>query len=258
LCVSSQINVGTQFLFELALPIVDYNVAKVSTQQPIIGIKGEPPKILVVDDNFENQAVVLELLAPLGFNVDSANDGCEGLEKAMQWQPDVIITDLIMPKMDGFRFIQQLRQSHELKDKIIITSSASVYSADKARSLAIGSNVFLPKPIQVKVFLEQLQYYLNLTWVYGDKIKETAEEDSISQPMVFPPLEEIKSLYELSLMGDVKELKKQVATLAESDISLKPFITKMQAFLKRYQVAELNEWLEGEIYNCELVHSVTK
>jgi signal transduction histidine kinase len=250
LCVSSKINVGTQFWFELALPIVDDivddHVAKVSIQQPIIRVKGESPKILVVDDNKENQAVVINLLAPLGFNVESANDGHEGLEKAISWQPDAIITDLIMPETDGFELIRQLRQSPALKDKIIIASSANMYDADKERSLAIGSNAFLPKPIQVERLLEQLQQHLNLTWVYGDKVKETAEEDH-SAPMVFPPIAELEKLHELSLMGDIDELEEQVAILAESDVKLKPFATKMQAFLKKYQLEELSEWLEEEM-----------
>ena len=119
LCVSSKINLGTQFWFELALPIVDYNVAQVTHQQPIIGIKGKPPKILVVDDNLDNQAILVDLLSPLGFNIKPANDGHEGLEKAIKWQPNVIITDLIMPAMDGFEFIKKLLQSPVLKEKMI-------------------------------------------------------------------------------------------------------------------------------------------
>jgi CheY-like chemotaxis protein len=245
--VSSQINVGTQFWFELVLPIVHYKVAKVSTQQPIIGVKGEAPKVLVVDDNFENRAVVVDLLAPLGFNVESANDGREGLEKATKWQPDVIIADLIMPEMDGFELIHQLRQSPELKEKVIIASSASVYDADKKKSLAIGSNAFLPKPIQVERLLSQLQQYLNLTWVYGDKVQETVEENHTA-PMVFPPIAELEKLYELSLMADIDELEEQVAILAK-DVKLKAFVTKMQALLKKYQVGQLIKWLEGAMTN---------
>jgi DNA-binding response OmpR family regulator len=152
-----------------------------------------------------------------------------------------------MQKMDGFELIRQLRQSPVLKEKIIIATSASVYDADKKRSLTIGSNAFLPKPIQIETLFEQLQHHLNLTYVYGNQVAETVEENSISQAMVFPPLEEMKSLYELSLMGNVNKLKKQVAILAESDVKLKPFVTQMQAFLKKYQVDELSEWLEGEM-----------
>jgi len=245
LCVSSQINIGTQFWFELALPIVDYNVAKVSTQQPIIGIKGKPPKILVVDDNLENLAALVNLLSPLDFNIKQANNGCKGLEKSISWLPDAIITDLIMPKMDGFELIRQLRQSPVLKDKVIIATSASAYNEDK--SLAIGSNAFLLKPIQAETLFKQLQHYLNLTWVYFDKIKETVEENSHSQPMVFPPSEEMKALYKLSLMGNVNKLRKRVATLIESDVKLKSFVIKIQSFLKKYQVDELAEWLEEEM-----------
>jgi CheY-like chemotaxis protein len=236
------INIGTQFWFELALPVIDYDIAQISIQQLIIGIKDKSPKVLVVDDNLENQAVVVDLLAPLGFLVASSNDGHEGLEKAISWLPDAIITDLIMPKMDGFELIRQLRQSPVLKEKVIIASSASVYNADKTRSLAIGSNAFLPKPIQVEILLEQLQHHLNLTWVYGNKLPETTEESSIA-PMIFPPINELKKLYELTLMADIDELEEHVTILAK-DEKLKPFVTKMQAFLKKYQVGQLKKWLE--------------
>jgi PAS domain S-box-containing protein len=242
LCINSQLNIGTQFWFELALPVVDYHIAPV-TQQPIIGIKGEPPKILIVDDNLENQAVLVDLLSSLGFYIEQANNGREGFEKAIKWLPDVIITDLIMPEIDGFQLIRQLRQSPVLKEKIIIASSASVYDADKKKSLAVGSNAFLPKPIETEKLFEQLQHHLNLTWVYRDKIKETAR---LTQ-MVFPPVAELEKLYELSLMGDVHELKEQAAILAESDVKFKPFVTQMQTFLEKFQMNKLTEWLEGEM-----------
>ncbi len=132
LSVSSQINIGTQFWFELALPIVDYDIATAYTRQQIIGIKGEPPKILVVDDNLANQAVLVDLLSPL-FYIESADNGREGLEKAIKWQPDVIITDLIMPEMAGLELIRQLRQSPLLKQKIIIATSGSARSENGYR-----------------------------------------------------------------------------------------------------------------------------
>ncbi len=246
LYVSSQLNAGSQFWFELALPIADYNVAKCSARQAIIGIKGESPKILVVDDNSENQAVLLDLLAPLGFNVKSADDGREGLEKAIKWLPDVIIVDLIMPEIGGFELIRQLRQSPVLKEKIIIASSASVYETDKKKSLMAGSNAFLPKPIQVETFLEQLQHHLNLSWIYGDKIKETAEKNHDSG-MVFPPLTELEKIHDLSLMGDINKLEEKAAVLAESDVKLKPFAANMLAFIEEFRVDDLSEWLEEKM-----------
>ena len=247
LCVSSQLDVGTQFWFELALPIVDddHRVAQVS-RQSIIGIEGESPKILVVDDNLDNQAVLVDLLSPLGFIIKQANDGSEGLETATQWLPDAIITDLIMPEMDGFELIRRVRQSSILKEKVIIANSASVYEADQKKSLAIGSDAFLPKPIQTETLLELLQQHLNLTWLYGDNIRETAEEE-LSQPIVLPPSAELEKLYELSLAGDIDELEKEITLLAKSDVKLQPFVAKIRAFFTEYQVDKLIEWLEGEM-----------
>ena len=248
LCVSSQLDVGTQFWFELALPIADdhHRVAQVS-RQSIIGIEGESPKILVVDDNLDNQAVLVDLLSPLGFIIKQANDGSEGLETATQWLPDAIITDLIMPEMDGFELIRRVRQSSILKEKVIIANSASVYEADQKKSLAIGSDAFLPKPIQTETLLELLQQHLNLTWLYGDNIRETTEEE-LSQPIVLPPSAELEKLYELSLAGDIDELEKEITLLAKSDVKLQPFVAKIRAFFTEYQVNDkLIEWLEGEM-----------
>jgi len=245
LSVSSQINMGTQFRFELALPVVNNDsVAQEVIQQPIIGVKGEPPKILIVDDNLNNQAVLVDLLSPLGFNINKANDGRDGLEKAIEWQPDVIITDLIMPKMDGFELIRQVRQSPVLKNKVIIATSSSV--SEDVKSLTIGSNAFLPKPISIETLFEQLQQLLNLTWDYGESKTETAEPTPAAQ-MIFPPVAELQKLYELSLMGDIDELEQQIALLAGSEAKLKPFATKILAFLNKYQLDELSEWLEAEI-----------
>ncbi|MDM8567251.1 hypothetical protein QUF74_16575 [Candidatus Halobeggiatoa sp. HSG11] len=111
----------------------------------------------------------------------------------------------------------------------------------------MGSNAFLPKPIQVERLFEQLQQFLNLTWIYGDEVKKTVEE--ISQPMVFPPLDKLKEMYELSLIGDVDELEEYIDILGESDVNLKTFIIQVQTFIKEYQVEELSEWLEEEMKN---------
>ncbi len=250
LCVSSKINVGTQFWFELVLPVVDYNVVQIS-QQPIVGIQAkgkQPQKILIVDDNLDNQDILVDLLSPLGFDVKQANDGREALETAIIWQPDAIITDLVMPEMDGFELIRQLRKSPILKNKVIIVTSASTYKEDKKKSLAVGSDAFLPKPIQIKKLFEQLQQLLNINWIYGEKINEVVEdsEESDATKMVFPPKKELEKLYELSLMGDIDELEEQLSILVESDVKLKPFVTKMQGFIKKYQMDELSEWLEDK------------
>ena len=167
LAVSSEINVGTRFQFELILPVANHNVAKITARPPIIGVRGKSPEILIIDDNSDNLAVLADLLTPLGFNIKQADNGREGLEKAVKSRPDAIITDLFMPEIDGFEMIRRLRQSMVFKDMIIIASSASVFEADKKKSFAAGCNAFLPKPVQTETLLELLRHYLNLTYIYN-------------------------------------------------------------------------------------------
>ncbi len=240
--VTSQFGSGSQFGFELPLPTVQYKTAQVAkTDQTIIGIEGKAPKVLVVDDNWENRTVFVDLLSSLGFDMLEANNGVDGLAKATEFQPDVILTDLRMPRMDGFELIRQLRQTPLLKNKLIIATSASAYEVDHQKSLTVGSNAFLPKPLQAESLFEQLQQHLNLKWVYGNK--QTA------QPMVFPPAEEMAVLYDLSQMGDIDEIEERVAALEQSNPSLKPFAKQMQHLIKGYQLNKISELLEAHFFS---------
>ncbi len=247
--VESNIGSGTKFWFDLTLFIAEHEepVLNPKNDLPIIGIKGKAPKVLVVDNNWENRAVLVDLLMPLGFETMEANNGIKGLEKAMEFQPDVIITDLIMPEMDGFELIRQIRKSTELKDKVIIAASASVYEEDQNKSLIVGGNVFLSKPIQIDNLFSQLQHHLNLIWIYGDNDTNITEDIIVDpdQEIVFPSTEVIAEMYELSLMGDVNGLVKELAKLPQTDVKLQPFIREMQILLKNYQLENISEWLES-------------
>ncbi|MDM8564671.1 two-component regulator propeller domain-containing protein [Candidatus Halobeggiatoa sp. HSG11] len=244
--VESQSGSGTKFWFNLALLPVENKetVQDIEPDLPIIGIKGRTRKALVVDNNWENRAVIVDLLVPLGFEIQEANNGLKALEKSINFNPDVIITDLIMPEMDGFELIAKIRSSQELKDKVIIAASASVYEEDQNRSIVVGSNVFLPKPIQVDSLLSHLQNYLNLTWIYGDT-KEVTKVAEIKQEITFPSPTEVAEMYELSLMGDVNGLANQLTKLSQVDSKFQPFINEMQKLLKSYQLEAISEWLES-------------
>lgn len=101
--VESQIGKGSTFWFEVKLPEAKEWATSLRTthQAKIVGFKGSQRLVLVVDDRWQNRSVVVSLLEPLGFAVIDACNGREGLAKANQMCPDLIITDLRMPEMDG-------------------------------------------------------------------------------------------------------------------------------------------------------------
>ncbi|HEY9597247.1 MAG TPA: PAS domain S-box protein, partial [Cyanophyceae cyanobacterium] len=164
--VKSTLNQGSVFWLDLELPEVSGWLSPTATlAQPIIGFNGEKRKVLVVDDRRENRSILVNLLSPLGFEVVEATDGYDCLRKAKEFQPDVVLMDLFMPRLDGFETTQQLRQSTEFRDLVVIAASASAFEQDRQRSLASGCNDFIAKPIQSSSLLECLQQYLGLEWL---------------------------------------------------------------------------------------------
>jgi CheY-like chemotaxis protein len=121
---------------------------------------------LLVDDRWENRAVISELLESIGFQIIEAHNGQEGLDRAKDLQPDVILADLAMPIMDGLEMTRRLRQIPELRNTVIIASSAFVFDYDRQESLDAGCDGFLPKPVQMKELLDLLQAHLGLEWIY--------------------------------------------------------------------------------------------
>ncbi len=241
--VESEIEKGSNFWFELDLPYYDElaEVSSISLQEKIIGYQGRKQKILVVDDRWENRSVAGNLLAPIGFEVEEASNGKEGLEKATYWQPDVVITDLVMPEMDGFELINNLRELLQ-KDIVIIASSASVFEAEQQRSLDTGANSFLPKPVQVESLLELLSRHLKLEWVYEEK-SQTASNTSSSE--IIPPSDEIlRHLHLVAKKGDVYAIIDEVKKLQEIDDNLTPFAQKIIHLAENFQLKPLRQLIK--------------
>jgi len=167
LTVTSHLGVGSTFHFELDLPIVSSWRATIpSPEQRIVGIEGKPPTLLLVDDNDLNRAVLSTLLRPLGFHIVEARDGQEGLERASDHDLDAIITDLMMPTLDGFEMTQAIRADSQLQHLPVIATSASVFNEDREKSMQAGCDDFLAKPIKPKVLFLMLERYLNINWRY--------------------------------------------------------------------------------------------
>lgn len=244
--VQSETGVGSIFWFDVNLPPAAewVKTAQTDSYGQIIGIKDRQPKILVIDDKWENRSVVSSLLAPIGFDVTEAINGQEGWRKVEAVQPDLIITDLLMPEMDGFELIRHVRTSEKSKEIFIIVSSASVFETDQHRSIEAGGNEFLPKPIQATELLQKLQRLLNLEWIYEEETSINAELETDN--LVAPPLEQLELLYELAMKGNFKGIIKYAVQIETMDVSYRPFAQKLQQFAREFQ----DEKILGLIQSC--------
>jgi hypothetical protein len=116
--------------------------------------------------------------------------------------------------------------------------------------LCVSSQIKVGTQFWFELILKKQSSKIDSTGIYGDNIEKTADSDLVSQ-LVFPPIVDLEKLYELSLMGDIDELEQQATLLAEADSSLKPFMSKINAFLKTYQLDKLTQWLEKTINHDE-------
>ena len=114
-------------------------------------------KILVVDDD-ELVLIALEaLLAPSGYEVTTANNGDDALEKLSKTKFDLMILDILMPGMNGFELCEKIRVLDAYKGVPIIMLTAKSGSEDKKRGLELGANLFLPKPIAPQQLIDLIK-----------------------------------------------------------------------------------------------------
>ncbi|MBW3584829.1 MAG: response regulator, partial [Cyanobacteria bacterium 0813] len=244
--VQSEMNVGSIFWFDVSLPEADewVKTSQIDHHGQIIGIKDRQPKIVVIDDKWANRSVINNLLSPIGFEVFEANDGLEGWEKIVEVQPDLIVTDLLMPELDGFEVIKLVRESENFKDTVIIVSSASVFETDQYRSLEAGGNAFIPKPVQATELLQRLQQYLHLEWVYEANEAPRAIASDTTE-LIFPPATEMEILYELAMQGNFLEIVKQAVLLEEIDPKYIPFAQRLHQMAKDFQDEEILTFIQS-------------
>ncbi|MFC1871874.1 response regulator [Chloroflexota bacterium] len=109
-------------------------------------------KILIVEDNAQNMRLLEMTLLTLGYHILRATDGETALLKAIREQPDLIIMNIQIPKMDGIEVTRRLRQIPECGRVPIIAVTGRTMKGDREQILQAGCNVYLPKPINTREF----------------------------------------------------------------------------------------------------------
>jgi CheY-like chemotaxis protein len=117
-------------------------------------------KILYVDDHPDSREIMILNLKLSHFEVEFATDGLEGVNKAKEWRPDLILMDLRMPRMDGFEAIAAIRSDPTTAHIPIIVTSAWANAKHKQHSLDVGANEHFSKPVNMQHLLLVMNRYL--------------------------------------------------------------------------------------------------
>src|SRR5205823_2347677 len=134
-----------------------------------------PPRILIVDDNPTNVKVLQTRLVAEGYEVVTAGDGEEGLATARQQTPDLILLDVMMPKLDGFEVCRRLRADSEFPFTPIIMVTAMADSKDVVAGLEAGGDEYLTKPVDHAALAARVRSMLRIKRLH-DTVEALAAE----------------------------------------------------------------------------------
>lgn len=117
-------------------------------------------RILVIDDNDANLDLITYLLRALGYLVEAETDGKSGLENALRGGYDLVLSDILMPNMDGFEFARRFRAESSLSQTRLVAVTALAMTGDREKILRAGFDGYISKPIDPRNLAAQVAAFL--------------------------------------------------------------------------------------------------
>ena len=124
-------------------------------------------RILLIEDNPTNLELMTYLLTAFGHTTVAAHDGVQGIAAALSTNPDLILCDLGLPKMDGYEVVRRLRAESSLDAVPLIAVTASAMVGDRDKVIATGFDGYISKPITPETFVAEVESYLHLRDEHG-------------------------------------------------------------------------------------------
>jgi len=158
---------------EIELSDLGYDEVKIKEEKPT----GERPLILFIDDNLDVRRYVTGILSK-AYEVITAEDGLQGLERLKEYIPDLIISDIMMPRMDGYQFCKSVKSNPELRHIPLIFLTAKADPELKIESLEEGADDYVVKPFNSQELLARVKSILRIRELIRENL---AKEKKISE-----------------------------------------------------------------------------
>lgn len=120
-------------------------------------------RILVIDDDQQSLYLLSFLLESNNYEVIQSDTGLDGIAKAKETKPDIIILDIQLPEMDGYQVTKLLRKNDDLMNVTIIAVSSFAMIGDEKKALEAGANGYIEKPIDPNTFISQMKSFVPLS-----------------------------------------------------------------------------------------------
>jgi len=120
-------------------------------------------KILIIDAEPESLTTLQQTLAEAGYDIDTETDGLQGLEHARDAQPDLILMDVVLPKVSGYKVARFIKFDETHKHIPVVFVSAKTDKADRELGMEVGASAYLSKPPDPAELLETVRMQLGLS-----------------------------------------------------------------------------------------------
>lgn len=246
--VESEVGKGSLFWFDLPPALAVSPVAPAAAPVSIIsGYEGPRRKALVIDDVPVNRAIIVQLLARIGFDTVEAESGLDGIARMQYEHPDLILTDIVMRGIDGLEVMRRIRAMPAFAEVPLIAVSASPFGVDGAKSLEAGANAFVSKPVDFDALLAKIAPLLKLDWTYEAAREETSHEPFVD-PVVTLPQDVMDELHRLARDGNMHGIALWAERVAAADPPHAPFAARLQQLAKAYQSKAILQLVERYLH----------
>ncbi|WP_198804946.1 ATP-binding protein [Leptolyngbya sp. BL0902] len=229
IAVQSQVGVGTQFRVTFPVEIAKEELQPVPVKARIpVGIDPFSPewRLLIVDDQPSNRALLNRFLSDLGFSVREASNGQEAIEQWEDWHPNLIWMDMRMPIMDGYAATRHIKGHLQGQATAIIALTASIFESERQLVLDAGCDDFVRKPFHQAVIVEKLIQHLGVQFVYAEPSQAPLPAPPPSLPLSAESLADLPSewrdqLYRYATQADQTALQALINDLPDDQADLR-------------------------------------
>lgn len=248
LVVDSVPGAGSTFTVRLQLPRVHAPAHARTAPLPAPGgYLGPRRRILVVDNERVDRELLVNILAPLGFETLQAETGADCLARFDGFQPDLILMDLAMPVMDGWEASRILRRERGVTVPILIVS-ANAYDKALDNPAGIAAEDFIVKPVNVAELLERIGVRLGLTWTAQAAAPVPSPVPASAllppPPMRFPPPDQLDALRKQIALGYVRGIVRQLDAIAALDPAHAGFVNALRTLAARFDLDAMSAFLD--------------
>jgi CheY-like chemotaxis protein len=202
----------------------------------VIALEPDQPvyRLLVVDDRDTSRDLLVKLLAPLGFEVQTAANGQEAVEISGSWGPHLIWMDMRMPVMDGYEATKRIKGTTQGQSTVIVALTASAFEEDRKLVLSAGCDDFVRKPFREHEIFDALTNHLGVRFIYDEEgtqptPAQAAESEQVlsAQSMATMPADWLARLHQAAIQADAdlaldltEEIRAKHVSLADALASL--------------------------------------